>query len=177
MIKKIVIITSLLISSLSYSEITDSKFNFVADQEYKDMNIKMFHIELGDVRTDFIKEIEFVGQKWYLLDEVDNLSYYIQKDPLTNKISRIRIVYPFTEFESGRDIKHLTEIYGKPEYISNHARFHTDNIRIRMYVDKDVLTEELEDNKTIIDILNYKVNAEKEMSEDTIYKSNRMIRH
>lgn len=177
MIKKIAIISTIVIGLFSNAEITDSNFTFSPDVEILDFQKKMSHVLIGDIKKDFISEIYYAGQKWYLISKEGEMSYYIQKDPLTNKVSRIRIVYPYSDFETGRDLKHLEKQYGKPEYISDLARFTNEDQRVRVYVGKDVLVKSLKANKTIIDILNYNVNLEKLESDDIIYKSNRMIRY
>ena len=109
MIKKIAIATAIILSVASTAEITDSKFKYSPDLEYKNYQEKIYHVKLGDVRKDFIKEINYIGEKWYLIEQKGHWSYYVQKDPLSDKISRVRIVYPYSDFETGRDLKHLSE--------------------------------------------------------------------
>lgn len=176
MIKQFILMSSLLTGFISSAEISENLFVFPADKEYQMYEDKFSHVEMGNTLSSFIEEINYIGNKWYLKDIKNNSKYYVQIDPLTKKISRIRIVSEYSDFSTGRDIKYLTEQYGQPKYISDDARFFNDDIRIRLYVDKDVLTPKIEEEKTIIDILNYKENKEKLKSEDIIYKSERMNR-
>lgn len=186
MIKKLILLTYLISANALFAntdndiEMSSKYFQYNQDEEISNIQYKFLDIKLGDVYNKNSKEIKYMGEVWFKAKDDPQNKIYIQKDPLTNKISKIRIISEFSEYKTGRDFRYLKNKYGEPRVspFDETYRYYDENDQVLMYVDKDLLAKNFitEKNKVVIDISGTKENIEKKISDHQVYLNQKMIR-
>ena len=178
MLKKLILVSGMAISFLSYAgaEISSTPFENKIDVQQVNYETKIFKFEIGQIKKDFIEKSHYGDSDWYLISRESGLSYYIQKNPNTHKISRLKITYPFIDSVMGQDLKNLSNDFGEGHYVNDQVTFKKDNITIMVSVVNDPLDSSSHLAKSTIDIIDYTLNQERLDTEYEIYNFERMNR-
>ena len=146
--------------------------------EYKEKEHKFNTFKVNQVfKGKILEKINYIGEEWFFISSENNYKRYIQVDPKTNIISRIRFVSEYSVVDLGKDIKFLEYIYGESK--DNNAKFliiDNDNLRIRLYTDFDLIGKNYEQMYSVIDFLERESNKKRKESIHNIYYENRMNR-
>ena len=169
--KKIILSLCCLISFSTFaSSIWDSP-------EYKGHHDKLFKYEIGEKISNFDKEINYLGNDWFLLPSENGSIYYALLNPKTKEISKIRIVTPFNTVVTGQEIKYLDDLLGKGTDTTNFISYKKDDLKVEISSDFDLLGKYYDKTYTIIDLIGQKETMKRDESLDEIYRNSRMIRH
>lgn len=168
-------IISIVLACFSISSFANGIENSV---EYKEKLNKFNTIQVNQIfEGNVLEKINYIGEEWLLVSEDNDYKRYIQVDPETNVISRLRFVSKYSVVDLGKDIKFLEYNYGETK--DHDAKFliidHND-LRIRLYTDFDLIGKDYNQMYSIIDFLERESNKKRKESIHNIYYEDRMIR-
>tara|TARA_Y100000588_G_scaffold210270_1_gene224226 strand:+ start:53528 stop:54046 length:519 start_codon:yes stop_codon:yes gene_type:complete len=168
-------IISIALACFSISTFANSVEN---SSEYKEKEKKFNTIQVNQIfEGNVIEKIDYIGEEWFLVSENKDYKRYIQVDPETNVISRLRVVSEYSVVDLGKDIKFLEYSYGETkDHGADFLIIEKDNLRIRLYTDFDLLNKDYSKMYSIIDFLERESNKKRKESIHNIYYNNRMIR-
>lgn len=169
--KKVLLSLCCLLSASSFANtIWDSP-------EFKMHHDKIFKYEIGDKVKDYDKEINYLGENWFLLPSENGSYYYALTNPKNNEISQIRIVTPFDDVTTGRELRYFEELLGKSIDTSNFVTYQKGDLKVDVSTDFDLLGKYYDKTYTIIDLIDSKQSLKRSKEYDNIYRNSRMIRH
>ena len=143
--------------------------------EYVAHQDKLFKID----KTELIKtdDVRYEGNDiWFLIKETDKAIYYAQKDPISDVISKIRVISEYKTFTAGQELKFLEDKFGKPQTIFDHVKFSDEEKVIKFSVESNPYDNTDEKSYEIVEIIYLEGLKEKSVTEKKIYDSEFMIR-
>lgn len=146
--------------------------------EYSMHTENLFPLEVNEIYEGTpLSKFTYLGEDWMLASDIENTKYYIQIDPIYNVISRVRIVYPFDEVRTGKELKYLESLYG--QITDTGAKFmmvEDDSLRVRISTDFNNLGSDYNQLYTIIEFIELNTSKKRKESINKIYYEEEMIR-